>query len=107
LGAEIVYATMGNPAITIGSSINVASAAWARISTPSGGATYFEEILHTRQFEAWGIPGFGSAYIVAAAVAEHDTGDAHNNIYENQAITLSVDLLKAYNNLPDNKKCPD
>lgn len=107
LTAQSVYNTMGNPAITIGNSIHVASSAWSRISSPSGGATYFEEIVHTRQYESWGMLGFGAAYAVASAMGKYDTGDAHNNAVEIRAIVLSNQLLRAYNNLPASKKCPD
>lgn len=107
LTAQSVYSTMGNPAITIGNSIHVASSAWGRISSPSGGATYFEEIVHTRQYESWGMVGFGAAYGVASAMGKYNTGDAHNNPVENQAIAMSNQLLRAYNNLPASKKCLD
>ena len=107
LTAQSVAATMGNPAITIGNSINVASGSWDRISSPSGGATYFEEIIHTRQFQSWGMVGFGATYGVASAMGKYNTGDAHNNPVENQAIAMSNQLLRAYNSLPAGKKCPD
>lgn len=107
LTAQSVYNTMGNPAITIGNSIHVASSAWGRISSPSGGATYFEEIVHTRQYESWGMVGFGAAYGVASGMGAYNTGDAHNNPVENQAIAMSNQLLRAYNNLPASKKCSD
>lgn len=107
LTAQSVYNTMGNPAITIGNSIHVASSAWGRISSPSGGATYFEEIVHTRQYKSWGMVGFGAAYGVASGMGKYNTGDAHNNPVENQAIAMSNQLLRAYNNLPASKKCSD
>ena len=59
LTAQSVYNTMGNPAITIGNSIHVASSAWGRISSPSGGATYFEEIVHTRNMRVGEWSGSG------------------------------------------------
>ena len=102
-----MYNTAGNPAITIGNSIHVASSAWSRISSPSGGAAYFEEIIHTRQYESWGMGGFGAAYLEAAIMGKYSTGDFHNNPVENQAIAISNQLLRAYNNLPASKKCRD
>jgi RHS repeat-associated protein len=107
LTAETIRTTMGNPAITIGNSIHVASNSWARVSSPSGGATYFEEIIHTRQWHSWGRVGFAAAYAVAAGMGKYNTGDAHNNPVENQAIALANQLLRAYNNLSANKKCSD
>jgi hypothetical protein len=98
---------MGNPAITLGNSIHVASSAWERVSSPSGGAAYFEEIIHTRQYKSWGILGFGAAYVEASAMGKYNTGDAHNNPVENQAIAISNKLLAAYKALPAGKKCPD
>jgi len=90
LTGQSVYNTMGNPAIKIGNSIHVASSAWGRISSPSGGATYFEEIVHTRQYESWGMVGFGAAYGVASAMGKYNTGDAHNNPVEIQAIARQI-----------------
>jgi RHS repeat-associated protein len=115
LTAQSVYNTMGNPAITIGNSIHVASAAWRGISSPSGGAAYFEEIIHTRQYQSWGMMGFGAAYGVASAMGKvrgynmsgFIFGDAHDNPVEQQAIAMSVGLLKAYNALPVSKRCSD
>jgi len=107
LTAQAVEGAMGNPAITIGNSIHVASGSWSRISSPSGGATYFEEIVHTRQWNSWGSVGFPAAYGVASAMGKYNTGNAHNNPVENQAIAMSNQLLRAYNSLPPEDRCPD
>ena len=96
----------GNPAITVGNNVYVApgNGNWEKISSPSGGATFFEETVHSIQWSSWGRIGFSATYAVASGMGYYNSGDAHNNPVENQAIQMSNQLLKAYNNLPKNQK---
>lgn len=97
----------GNPAITVGNNVYVAPGNWGRVSSPSGGATFFEETVHSIQWSSWGRVGFSAAYAVASGMGYYNSGDAHNNPVENQAIAMSNNLLRAYNSLPKNQKCSD
>jgi RHS repeat-associated protein len=97
----------GNPAITVRNNVYVAPGYWRSISTPNGGATFFEETVHTVQWSKWGTIGFVATYGVASGMGKYKTGDAHNNPVENQAIQMSNQLFNAYTNLPKNQKCSD
>ncbi len=95
----------GNPAITIGNNIYVKPTSWGTKSTPSGGATFFEEIVHTVQWDQSGSANFGLAWVLGSVAGALFTGDAHNSPLEAQAMDMSSNLLKAYRR--SGSKCSD
>lgn len=87
----------GHPAITIGNTVYVRPSSWNRVSTSSGGdPTYFEEVLHTIQWDQSGSANFGFAWVIGSIAGALFTGDAHNSPLEAQAMGMSKNLLKAY-----------
>ena len=86
----------GNPAITLGNNVYVRPSSWSRISSPSGGAVFFEEVVHSVQWEARGTFDFGLFYALGSLMGGLATGDMHNSPIEAQAIGMSKNLLRAY-----------
>lgn len=86
----------GHPAITLGNNIYVRSDSWSRISSPSGGRVFFEEVVHSVQWEARGTFDFGLFYALGSLMGGLATGDMHNSPIEAQAIGMSRNLLQAY-----------
>ncbi|MDP2129914.1 MAG: RHS repeat-associated core domain-containing protein [Erythrobacter sp.] len=86
----------GNPAITLGNDVFVRPSSWSRISSPSGGAVFFEEVVHSVQWKARGTFDFGLFYALGSLMGGLATGDMHNSPIEAQAIGMSKNLLRAY-----------
>ena len=86
----------GNPAITLGNNVYVRPSSWSRISSPSGGAVFFEKVVHSVQWEARGTFDFGLFYALGSLMGGLATGDMHNSPIEAQAIGMSKNLLRAY-----------
>lgn len=104
--ASSVEQIMGNPAITIGNQVHVSESRWQEISTPSGSAVYFEEVLHTKQWHDMG-PLFALFYGLGAAYGATQ-GDPHGrNPFESVAIDTSVAFQTGYVDLPEGGKCTD
>jgi RHS repeat-associated protein len=95
-----------NPAITLRNDIYVRGDFWDRKSTPRyGDPTYFEEILHTIQWDESGGGNFISSWLLGTAAGALFTGDPHDSPLEAQAMGWSKRLLQAYRN--SGRKCTD
>jgi RHS repeat-associated protein len=97
----------GHPAITIKNTVYVKPRleTWNKVSSPSGGATFFEEIVHSVQWDQSGSANFGFAWLLGSAAGFVFTGDGHNSPLEAKAIGMSKNLLKAYQKV--GAGCPD
>ena len=94
----------GNPAITLGNNIYVKPGHWSEFSPGSRG--YFEETLHTIQWNLSGRANFILSWALGTAMGKLATGDPHNSPLEAQAMGLSIDLENAYNDPSNKNKCP-
>jgi RHS repeat-associated protein len=84
----------GNPAITIQNSVYVAPGHWN--SFREGTSGFFEETIHSMQWEVSGAGNFVFAWALGSVAGAAFTGDPHNSPLEAQAMGMSVDLAKAY-----------
>lgn len=95
----------GYPAMTIKNTIFVQSSNWLEDTSPKGGSTYFEEIIHSIQWDLSGSANFGLSWITGTVGGYILSGDPHNSPLEIEAGTMSDDILRAYNGAGG--PCPD
>ncbi|GAA4776995.1 hypothetical protein GCM10023219_26000 [Stakelama sediminis] len=93
LAAKAAFAH-GNPAITIQNNVYVAPGHWN--SFREGTSGFFEETIHTMQWDQSGAGNFGFAWVIGSIAGALFTGDPHNSPLEAQAMGMSVDLAKEY-----------
>lgn len=95
-GSSIARAAFahGNPAVTIDNNVYVKPGKWGEFAPGSPG--YFEETLHTIQWDQSGNFSFGLWWALGSAMGFLATGDAHNSPIEAQAGGMSIDLARAY-----------
>lgn len=84
----------GNPAITIQNNVYVAPGHWN--SFREGTSGFFEETVHSMQWDVSGAGNFVFAWALGSVAGAAFTGDPHNSPLEAQAMGMSVDLAKAY-----------
>lgn len=84
----------GNPAITIQNDVYVAPGQGNNFRPGTTG--FFEETIHTIQWDQSGAFSFSAQYLSGSAMGLLATGDPHNSPIEAQAMGLSQDLAKAY-----------
>lgn len=84
----------GNPAVTIQNNVYVKLGHWDQFAP--GTAGFFEEALHTIQWDQSGAANFGLSWVLGSAMGALATGDGHNSPIEAQAGGWSINLAKAY-----------
>lgn len=94
----------GYPAVTIRDTIYVNSSLWSSRSSPSGGSTFFEEILHTIQWRS-GDANFGLSWVTGSLGGWLLSGDPHNSPLEIEAGAMANQLLQEYRDAES--PCPD
>jgi len=93
-----------NPAITLINTVYVKPGHWSQYS--EGTAAFFEEVVHTEQWNVSGTTNFGATYLLESGLAVALMGaTSHDNPAEIQGMGMSVDLAKKYKDWLSSGKC--